>query len=157
MIDLGSKKNNKQKIFEIQNSINEEDLFTLIYTSGTTGNPKGVMLSHKNVLSQVKAVKNLLPVGINDRAISFLPLCHVFERMVEYFYMYTGVSIYYSRGIDYIGDDLKIIKPTIMPTVPRLLEKVYDKILTKGNELKGLKRLLFKCHYKIMNYYKIMY
>ena len=143
LIDLGSKKNNKQKIFEIQNSINEEDLFTLIYTSGTTGNPKGVMLSHKNVLSQVKAVKNLLPVGINDRAISFLPLCHVFERMVEYFYMYTGVSIYYSRGIDYIGDDLKIIKPTIMPTVPRLLEKVYDKILTKGNELKGLKRLLF--------------
>ena len=143
LIDLGSEKNNKQKILKIQNSINEEDLFTLIYTSGTTGNPKGVMLSHKNVLSQVKAVKNLLPVGINDRAISFLPLCHVFERMVEYFYMYTGVSIYYSRGIDFIGDDLKIIKPTIMPTVPRLLEKVYDKILTKGNELKGLKRLLF--------------
>ena len=128
---------------KIQNTIDDEDLFTLIYTSGTTGNPKGVMLNHKNVISQITTLKEKLPIGIDDRAISFLPLCHVFERMIEYFYMFKGVSIYYARSLETLGDDLKIIQPTIMPTVPRLLEKVYDKIIAKGSALSGIKKKLF--------------
>ncbi|MAQ69974.1 MAG: long-chain fatty acid--CoA ligase [Flavobacteriales bacterium] len=131
------------KMKAIQSTINDEDLFTLIYTSGTTGNPKGVMLNHKNVISQITTLKEKLPIGIDDRAISFLPLCHVFERMIEYFYMFKGVSIYYARSLETLGDDLKIIQPTIMPTVPRLLEKVYDKIIAKGSELSGIKKKLF--------------
>jgi long-chain acyl-CoA synthetase len=128
---------------QIQSSILPEDLFTLIYTSGTTGKPKGVMLNHANVISQITTLKEKLPIGINDRAISFLPLCHVFERMIEYFYMFKGVSIYYAQSLETLGEDLKEIQPTIMPTVPRLLEKVYDKILAKGSELTGLKKKLF--------------
>tara|TARA_A100001011_G_C14279565_1_gene830946 strand:+ start:73 stop:1854 length:1782 start_codon:yes stop_codon:yes gene_type:complete len=132
-----------EQMKQIQDTINESDLFTLIYTSGTTGHPKGVMLSHKNVISQITTLKNKLPIDLHDRAISFLPLCHVFERMIEYFYMFKGVSIYYAQSLETLGDDLKEIKPTIMPTVPRLLEKVYDKILAKGSELSGVKRKLF--------------
>ena len=123
----------------IQNSISDDDLFTLIYTSGTTGNPKGVMITHSNIISQISALKDTLDWGKNDRAISFLPLSHVFERMVEYFYMFKGVSIYYG-SIENIGEDLKSIQPTLMPTVPRLLEKVYDKIMTKGESLTGVKK-----------------
>ena len=95
---------------KIQSSISEDDLFTLIYTSGTTGNPKGVMITHSNILSQIIALDEKLDWTKKDRAISFLPLSHVFERMVEYFYMYKGVSIYYGN-IDTIGEDLKIINP----------------------------------------------
>ncbi|MBF25302.1 MAG: long-chain fatty acid--CoA ligase [Flavobacteriales bacterium] len=133
----------EEQMNKIQKQIIPQDLFTLIYTSGTTGKPKGVMLNHSNVISQITTLKEKLPIGINDRAISFLPLCHVFERMIEYFYMFKGVSIYYAQSLETLGEDLKEIQPTIMPTVPRLLEKVYDKILTKGSELKGLKKKLF--------------
>lgn len=143
LIEKGVVNPKADKMKEIQSTINEEDLFTLIYTSGTTGNPKGVMLNHKNVISQITTLKERLPIGIDDRAISFLPLCHVFERMIEYFYMFKGVSIYYARSLETLGDDLKIIQPTIMPTVPRLLEKVYDKIIAKGSELSGIKKKLF--------------
>ncbi|MAZ58794.1 MAG: long-chain fatty acid--CoA ligase [Flavobacteriales bacterium] len=143
LIEKGVVNPKADKMKEIQSTINEEDLFTLIYTSGTTGNPKGVMLNHKNVISQITTLKERLPIGIDDRAISFLPLCHVFERMIEYFYMFKGVSIYYARSLETLGDDLKIIQPTIMPTVPRLLEKVYDKIIAKGSELSGVKKKLF--------------
>ena len=132
-----------QSMLEIQDSILNDELFTLIYTSGTTGKPKGVMLSHNNIISQITTLENMLPIGFNDRAISFLPLCHVFERVVEYFYMFKGTSIYYAQSIETIGDDLKEIQPTIMPTVPRLLEKVYDKIIAKGSNLTGLKKILF--------------
>ena len=121
----------------------EETACILCYTSGTTGKPKGVMLSHNNIISQITTLENMLPIGFNDRAISFLPLCHVFERVVEYFYMFKGTSIYYAQSIETIGDDLKEIQPTIMPTVPRLLEKVYDKIIAKGSDLTGLKKVLF--------------
>ena len=133
----------QEEMSEIQKSIKDTDLFTLIYTSGTTGKPKGVMLNHANVISQITTLKEKLPIGTDDRAISFLPLCHVFERMIEYFYMFKGVSIYYAQSLETLGDDLKEIQPTIMPTVPRLLEKVYDKILAKGSELSGLKKKLF--------------
>ncbi|MAQ47531.1 MAG: long-chain fatty acid--CoA ligase [Flavobacteriales bacterium] len=143
IINKGVEKPKPEKLKEIQKTIQKNDLFTLIYTSGTTGNPKGVMLSHSNVISQITTLRDQLPIGMDDRAISFLPLCHVFERMIEYFYMFKGVSIYYAQSLETLGDDLKKIQPTIMPTVPRLLEKVYDKILAKGAELKGLKKILF--------------
>jgi long-chain acyl-CoA synthetase len=126
-----------------QLEVKSSDLFTLIYTSGTTGNPKGVMLSHDNLFSQLEGLKDVLPLNETDRAISFLPLCHVFERVVEYYYLFKGTSIYYAEGIEQIGDNLKEINPTVMPTVPRLLEKVYDKIVAKGSELTGIKKGLF--------------
>ncbi len=143
LVQDGTINNQNKLMLDIQKTISKNDLFTLIYTSGTTGKPKGVMLSHNNLLSQVKVLENLIDIGINDRAISFLPLCHVFERVVEYFYLYKGVSIYYAQSIETLGEDLKEIKPTIMPTVPRLLEKVYDKIIAKGSSLRGLKKALF--------------
>lgn len=124
-------------------AINYEDLVTLIYTSGTTGNPKGVMLSHKNLLSNVKACEPRLPVDSSAKSLSFLPICHVYERMLLYLYQYTGVSVYFAESMDTIGDNLKEVKPQVFTAVPRLLEKVYDKIIAKGEALSGIKRKLF--------------
>ncbi|MEP7258857.1 MAG: long-chain fatty acid--CoA ligase, partial [Flavitalea sp.] len=132
----------KQRIKQISDSIQYEDLATIIYTSGTTGSPKGVMLSHKNILSNVMASIPCLPDG-NLKALSFLPLNHIYERMITYFYLYRGGSIYYAESMDTIGENLKEVKPTIFTTVPRLLEKVYDRIMAKGAELKGIKKTLF--------------
>ncbi|MDB4533224.1 AMP-dependent synthetase/ligase, partial [Vicingaceae bacterium] len=133
----------EEEIEKSQNIINEKDLATLIYTSGTTGNPKGVMLSHENLVSNVLASEERLPVGDNQRGLSFLPLCHVFERMIDYLYIYKSVSIYYAESIEAIGENLKEVKPHIFGTVPRLLEKVYDKIVAKGTDLSGVKKILF--------------
>lgn len=124
-------------------AIKGQDLVTLIYTSGTTGNPKGVMLCHDNLLSNVKACEPRLPVGKDAKSLSFLPVCHVYERMIMYLYQYTGVSIYFAESLDTIGDDLKDVKPNVFTAVPRLLEKVYDKIVAKGDALSGIKRKLF--------------
>jgi len=132
-----------QKIQTIAANIDYEDLATIIYTSGTTGTPKGVMLSHKNILSNVMACYPCLPDFQNMRALSFLPLNHIFERMISYFYLYRGIAIYYAESMDTIGENLKEVKPDIFTTVPRLLEKVYDRIMAKGAELTGLKRKLF--------------
>lgn len=127
----------------LKDAIKEDDLATLIYTSGTTGNPKGVMLSHKNLVSNVLASESRLPLGDNYKALSFLPLCHVFERMIDYLFIYKGISIYYAESIELIADNLKEVKPQLFATVPRLLEKVYDKIIAKGSELTGIKKALF--------------
>lgn len=133
------------QVEKISNAIKPEDLFTIIYTSGTTGRPKGVMLSHHNVVSNSVAVrvalKGLLDQG--GRALSFLPLCHILERTASLFYFYSSISIYYAESMDTIGDNLKEVKPHMFTTVPRLLEKVYDKIIAKGYELPWLKRKLF--------------
>ncbi len=123
--------------------IGYDDLATIIYTSGTTGTPKGVMLSHSNILSNVMASIPCFPPGDQMRALSFLPLNHIFERMVTYLYLFRGVSIYYAESLETIGDNLKEVKPHMFTTVPRLLEKVYDKIMQKGAELTGAKRKLF--------------
>lgn len=128
---------------EIRNSVTENDLATLIYTSGTTGNPKGVMLTHKNFISNVLASEPRLPIAKEQKALSFLPLCHVFERMLDYLYIYKSVSIYYAESMDTIADNLKEVKPQLFATVPRLLEKVYDKIVAKGTDLTGIKKNLF--------------
>lgn len=131
------------QVRSIADTITTDDLATIIYTSGTTGKPKGVMLSHKNVVSNVLASMPYFPPGENMRALSFLPLNHIFERMVSYLYLYSGTSIYYAENLDTFGDSLKEIKPHMFTTVPRLLEKVYDKIMQIGYELKGIKRKLF--------------
>ncbi|MFM2224389.1 MAG: hypothetical protein RJA07_591 [Bacteroidota bacterium] len=135
----------KEKVDAISNKITADELATIIYTSGTTGKPKGVMLSHKNILANVESCVPilLLPLNENDRALSFLPLCHIFERMVSYLLMTEGVSIYYAESIDTIGDNLKEVHPSVFTTVPRLLEKVYDRIMAKGAEQVGLKKKIF--------------
>lgn len=133
----------QSKMKEIQDGIKEEDLATLIYTSGTTGRPKGVMLSHKNLVSNATASRLRLPVTEDSKSLSFLPLCHVYERMVCYMYIYTGTSIYYAESLETIGDNLREVKPDVFTAVPRLLEKVYDKIVAKGQELTGIKKGLF--------------
>lgn len=131
---------------KVRDSIGYEDLATIIYTSGTTGTPKGVMLSHKNILSNVMNVEEVFNPIVStktDRALSFLPLNHIFEKMVTYIYFFFGCSVYYAESLDKIGDNLKEVQPTVFSTVPRLLEKVYDRIIAKGQELTGIKRKLF--------------
>jgi long-chain acyl-CoA synthetase len=123
--------------------IGYEDLATIIYTSGTTGIPKGVMLSHKNILSNVKSSIPCFPPGEHLKALSFLPLNHIFERMVSYIYLFNGTSIYYAESFETIGENLKEVKPNLFTTVPRVLEKIYDRIMAKGRELTGVKKTLF--------------
>lgn len=127
----------------LRDQVKSTDLATLIYTSGTTGTPKGVMLSHKNVASNAIASKERLPVDSNAKGVSFLPLCHIYERMMIYLYTYTGVSLYFAESMETIGDDIRDVKPNVFTAVPRLLEKVYDKIVAKGAELTGVKKSLF--------------
>lgn len=144
-----------RQIKPIADKIAPEDLATLIYTSGTTGTPKGVMLSHNNIKSNVDACIPCLPKFENMRALSFLPLNHIFERMISYFYLFNGTAIYYAESLDTIGDNLKEVKPDMFTTVPRLLEKVYDKIMQKGAELTGIKKKLFFWAHDLANKYEI--
>lgn len=124
--------------------VTPEDLFTIIYTSGTTGRPKGVMLNHANVLSNLMSVSHIMsPPKGESKVLSFLPLCHIFERTASFCFMYMGYSIYYAENMETIGDNLKEVQPHLFNTVPRLLEKVYDKIVAKGYELTGVKKKLF--------------
>jgi long-chain acyl-CoA synthetase len=142
LLALG-KKGNVADLEPLRAAVQPDDLLTLIYTSGTTGSPKGVMLSHDNILSNCRSSQSFVPVTKDDSALSFLPLCHIFERMVTYLYMINGVSIYYAESMETIADNLREVHPNIFTTVPRLLEKVYDKIVAKGHELTGVKKQLF--------------
>lgn len=125
-----------------RDAVNPDDLLTLLYTSGTTGKPKGVHLSHRNVLTNVYDCYHLLP-DYFKKALSFLPLCHIFERMVVYLYFAKGVEIHYAESLDTIVADINDVKPDGFTTVPRVLEKVYDRIVAKGKELRGLKKQIF--------------
>lgn len=129
----------------LMDAVKPSDLLTLIYTSGTTGRPKGVMLTHHNIVSNIKSIDRgqFFILRGNDRALSFLPLCHIYERTDIYMYMYYAVSVYYAESMETIADNIREVKPAMFATVPRLLEKVYDKIYAKGNELTGIKRKLF--------------
>ncbi|MBP8085529.1 MAG: long-chain fatty acid--CoA ligase, partial [Cloacibacterium sp.] len=144
ILELGKDESNQDVVEERKNNVNTTDLATIIYTSGTTGRPKGVMLSHQNIVSDVLMSAPRVPLRPGDaRGLSFLPICHIFERMITYIYQYYGISIYFAESIDKISDNLKEVKPHVMSVVPRLLEKVYDKIYAKGADLSGIKKKLF--------------
>jgi len=141
--DLGRVNPNPTLVQSICEGIGQYDLATLLYTSGTTGFPKGVMLSHDNIISQIKAAHALAPVNEHSRALSFLPLNHVYERALCYLYLFHGVSIYYAESIEKVAENLKEVGPEMFGCVPRLFEKVYDKIIAKGTALTGVKKKLF--------------
>lgn len=143
LLDLGADDSNQSEVAQRMQAVAPENLATLIYTSGTTGKPKGVMLTHHNIVSNVLASKERVPFEYPSLALSFLPVCHIFERVILYIYQYCGISIYFAEGLDKISDNLKEVKPNVMTVVPRLLEKVYDKIIGKGAELNGIKKGLF--------------
>jgi long-chain acyl-CoA synthetase len=144
VLELGKDNSNQNKVEERKNNVLETDLATIIYTSGTTGRPKGVMLTHQNIVSDVLMSAKRVPLRAGDtRALSFLPICHIFERMLLYLYQYYGISIYFAESIEKISDNLKEVHPHVMSVVPRLLEKVYDKIYAKGADLTGIKKKLF--------------
>ncbi|TNE52977.1 MAG: long-chain fatty acid--CoA ligase [Bacteroidetes bacterium] len=130
-------------IEELKANVRNEALASIIYTSGTTGDPKGVMLSHNNIISNVLACVERIPADEHSRVLTFLPVCHIYERMLHYLYMYLGCDIYFAESMDTIGDNIREVKPHVFTAVPRLLEKVYDKIMAKGSELKGFKRNIF--------------
>lgn len=144
ILDLGEDESNQEEVEATKNNVKEDDLATIIYTSGTTGKPKGVMLSHRNLVSNVLASTPRVPLELGKaKALSFLPVCHVFERIIHYLYMYCGIEIYFAQAQETISDNLKEIKPDIMTAVPRLYEKIYDAIVEKGTNLTGIKKGLF--------------
>jgi len=144
VLALGKEDSNQTEVENLKDAIKEDDLATLIYTSGTTGRPKGVMLSHKNIVSNVINSSTRFPIADGKaKALSFLPICHIYERMLLYLYQYRSIGIYFAESIETISDNLKEVKPDVMTAVPRLLEKVYDKIYAKGAALTGIKKKLF--------------
>lgn len=144
VLQLGQDESNQNVVNDRKENVKPNDLATIIYTSGTTGQPKGVMLSHNNLISNVLDSEKRVPFeNGKSKALSFLPICHVFERMILYLYQYCGVEIYFAESIDKMTDNLKEIKPNVMTAVPRLYEKVYDRILEKGADLSGIKKALF--------------
>lgn len=143
IFDLGADESNQQEVENLKNGIKKDDLATIIYTSGTTNRPKGVMLSHWNIISNIINCQDRLPILPGSTALSFLPVCHVFERMLTYLYQYDGLRIYFAESIEKISENLQEVKPNILTVVPRLIEKIYDKIFAKGTELKGIKKRLF--------------
>ncbi|GAA3516260.1 AMP-dependent synthetase/ligase [Aquimarina addita] len=144
VLELGKDDSNQNEVEQLMASVKEDDLATLIYTSGTTGRPKGVMLSHKNIVSNALNSSGRFPEMPGEaKALSFLPVCHIYERMLLYLYQYRGFGIYFAESLETISDNLKEVKPEVMTAVPRLLEKVYDKIIAKGADLTGIKKKLF--------------
>lgn len=143
ILDLGADVSNQKEVEALKDGVKPEDLATLIYTSGTTGRPKAVMLSHNNIVSNVLDSDDRVPFDAGGSALSFLPVCHIFERMILYLYQYCGISIYFAESLDTISADMNEVKPNVMTVVPRLLEKVYDRIIAKGKEQKGIKKKLF--------------
>ncbi|AUC80977.1 long-chain fatty acid--CoA ligase [Lacinutrix sp. Bg11-31] len=145
LFELGKDESTQHEVQARKDAVLPSDLATIIYTSGTTGKPKGVMLSHNNITSNALDASDRLPFmdNVENRVLSFLPICHVFERVLIYLYQYAGATIYFAEGIDKIGENAKEIKPNLMSVVPRLLEKVYDKIMAKAEDLSGIKKALF--------------
>ncbi len=144
VLELGRDAAHQPKVQAIKESVLPLDLATIIYTSGTTGTPKGVMLSHKNIVSNVFAAQKRLPLETGKAvALSFLPLCHIYERMLIYLYQVTSTEVHFAESLETIGENLNEVNPDVMTAVPRLLEKLYDKIYGKGQTLTGVKKKLF--------------
>ena len=144
LLELGKDTSNQNEVESRKDAVKSEDLATLIYTSGTTGRPKGVMLSHGNIVSNVITSEENVPLTKgDDKALSFLPVCHIFERMILYLYQYCGVEIYFAEGVEKLVENAQEIKPQVLTAVPRLYEKIYDSIVLKGQELTGIKKKLF--------------
>ncbi|MBC2839422.1 long-chain fatty acid--CoA ligase [Robiginitalea sp. SC105] len=143
LLEIGADDGNQQEVEARKAAVKPGDLATLIYTSGTTGRPKGVMLSHDNIVSNVLSSEERVPFEQGGLSLSFLPVCHIFERMILYLYQYCGISVHFAEGLDTISENLKEVKPNVMTVVPRLLEKVYDKIIARGADLTGVKKALF--------------
>ena len=143
----------RPRLNEIEKAVTQEDLATIIYTSGTTGIPKGVPLTHLNILSNVKSIADIMPMTNADKMLSFLPICHIFERTAVYFYLYLGGSVYFAESIEKVGENLKEVKPNYFTTVPRLMEKIYDKIMDKGRNLSPAKKAIFGWAVNLANHY----
>ncbi len=144
VLELGADQSNQDVVEDRMQAVAASDLATLIYTSGTTGRPKGVMLSHDNIVSNVLSANKRVPLAAGeDKALSFLPVCHIFERMILYLYQYNGLEVYFAEAIDKLSENAQEIKPNVMTAVPRLYEKIYDKIYAKGAALSGVKKKLF--------------
>ena len=144
LLELGRDTSNQDVVEDRKNSIDAMDLATIIYTSGTTGQPKGVMLSHNNIVSNVLDSSNRIPFQEGKSvALSFLPICHIYERMVTYIYQFYSCSIYFGESLEKISENIKEVHPTVMTGVPRLIEKVYERIIAKGSDLSGVKKKLF--------------
>lgn len=155
LIELGKANYDEKKIETIKSGISENDLFTLLYTSGTTGHPKGVMISHKGILSNVKALENLAPIKDDWKALSFLPLNHVYERVLNTLYLYKGVSVYYAENFETIADNCREINPQIFVSVPRIFERVLEKIYGAGDKLSGFKKKIFELSVSIAEKYEL--
>lgn len=153
-IESGRKNENFQKVESIKQTIRPDNLLTILYTSGTTGTPKGVMLSHRNLAENVKACRDFAPFDTWWKALSFLPLNHVYERMLITLYLYKGISVYFAEGFETIGDNLKEIQPQMFVSVPRLIERVYEKITAAGEKLTGWKRKVFDWSIQLAEQYE---
>ncbi|MFK8060897.1 MAG: long-chain fatty acid--CoA ligase [Polaribacter sp.] len=155
-LKLGEKENYQSKIEVLKNEVKSEDLATIIYTSGTTGTPKGVMLTHKNIIAAVFSTKESIQFIKKDskRVLSFLPICHIYERAASYYNQYTSTEIYFAESLEKIGDNIREVKPHTLGVVPRLLEKIFDKIMDKGSTLKGIKKVLFFWAIKLAEKYE---
>lgn len=154
LIEMGEEHPYEEELKQRKDSIQSSDCSTIIYTSGTTGTPKGVMLSHSNIVNQFLNLYQT-PAPWSKTAFSFLPLCHAYERMLVFLYQYLGMSVYYAQNLGTIGDNIKEVKPTMMSAVPRMLDKIYDKIYTSGNNMPTISKMIFRWALKLATQYKI--
>ena len=154
LVELGEAHPHPEELEQRRNNVKPEDCATIIYTSGTTGVPKGVMLSHSNLMGQLRGIEHT-PAKWSKTAFSFLPICHAYERILVYMYQYLGMSVYYAENLATIGDNMKEIHPTMMTAVPRILEKIYDKVVQGGNKKKGMERFIFQRAIKLTERYRI--